>query len=114
MIEQYLDESHVLNDRSWLQNLATAGTAAASVFLGGIAGLIGGVKLSGKVDEWFANDQKKRKASHVDQANAFLEPISDESILESPLETIQRMIRVCEEGAEIVLIDGIWYTNLPQ
>lgn len=114
VIEQYIDKSHVLNDRSWLQNIATAGTAAASAFLGGIAGLLGGIKLSGKVDELFTDDRKKRKASHVDQANAYLDPVSDEGILEAPLETIRRMIQVCEEGAEIVLIDGTWYTNLPE
>ncbi len=50
----------------------------------------------------------------IDQAHAYLDPVSDEGILEAPLETIRRMIQVCEEGAEIVLIDGTWYTNLPE
>lgn len=114
VIEKYLDESHVLNDRSLLQNIATAGTAVASTFLGGIMGLIGGIKLSNKVDEWFSDDQKRRKASHIDLANAYLASVSDEGVLEAPLETIGRMIQVSEEGVEIVLIDGTWYTNLPE
>lgn len=114
-IINYLNTSHVLNERTWRQNVTAAGTVVASgLLLGGIPGWMAGITLSTEIDKMFHDDQRKRKASHVENASNYLDPISDESILEAPLETIRKMIKIRNEGADIVMINGEWYTNLPE
>lgn len=112
-ITQYLNENHVLNDRSFWQNVAAVASAGAGVVLGGIAGLLPGARLAKKVDELFVDQRKQLKTERIGMVEELIRPLSDETRLNAPLQVLETLEKVKSQPVEILRIGDEYYTNLP-
>ena len=112
-LSDYLSKNHVLNDRSFLQNLATGATTVVSIALGGIAGIFPGLRLASNVDDLFKDNQKRIKAERVGYVKQFMDELSDVSSLLSPVKAVTNYISSVGKEIDIVKIGDEYYTNIP-
>ena len=72
-----------------------------------------GKELSDTFDEWINGARMKRKQGKVDQVNMFFDPLSDPSIVEAPLNALQKIIDTMSKPIAFINANGTLYTNLP-
>ena len=115
-ITAYLNETHVLNDRSVLQwvtsGLAGVVSTAATGWIGALAGT--GVKVFSLVDGLFNDHQRAQKAEITNQSHSEFAPLKDTSLLDSPATSIDQFINMVGQEIEYVKIGDDYYTNLPE
>lgn len=110
----YIEQSHVLNDRSLVQNLATAGTVALSAVSSVVSGVFPGLHAAFAVDDLFTEQQKKKKDERIDLAKRYISHTSDVSSLDAPSAAISSFIDLVSARIEIVQVGDELYTNIPE
>lgn len=110
--EEYLNRTHALNDRSFVQWITSCAVGVISVFITGWFNT--GEKMFSLFDDLFLDHRKKKKEDIFIQANEVFEPLKDTVSLESPSSAINLYIETVGKEIEIVRIGDAYYTNLPE
>lgn len=109
----YLDANHELNDPSLIQQIASVGSEFVAVRLLGLVGLAVKDDVKGKVNSWFDQAKRKQKKEKKDQADSFLDILSDIHDVEAPRDAVQKMITTMKKPIGFIETNGEIYTNLP-
>lgn len=115
-LNDYLDKTHALNDKSVVEWL-TAGTAGAVTTLA--TGIISAFTHSSNtgynmIDDFFESRRQKNKEAIVKQVDAYFEPIRNTIALESPASAIDRYIEAVGQEVEFIKEGNDYYTNIPE
>ena len=113
-IAKYLDQTHVLNDRSALQWITSSLAAGISSFAGGLFGAVNAPRFFSLVDGLFTDHQKAQKAEISQKSFSEFAPLKDTVLLDSPASSIDRYINTVGREIEYVKIGEDYYTNLPE
>lgn len=113
-IAKYLDQTHVLNDRSALQWITSSLAAGISSFAGGLFGAVNAPRIFSLVDGLFTDHQKAQKAEISQKSFSEFAPLKDTVLLDSPASSIDRYINTVGREIEYVKIGEDYYTNLPE
>ena len=115
-IEEYLDKTHVLNDRSVLQWVTSGLAGFVSVASTGWPGVLTGTgaKVFSCVDDLFNDHQKAQKAEISNEIHSDFVPLKDPAFLDSPASSIDLFINSVGREIEYVRIGDDYYTNLPE
>ena len=113
-IEKYLDQTHVLNDRSALQWITSSLAAVLPTSVGGLFGVAKAPKIFSLVDGLFTDHQKAQKTEILQKSRSEFAPLRDTTLLDSPASSINRYIDTVGREIEYVKIGEEYYTNLPE